>query len=130
MHFDKKAKRHIMQFIKFGIVGIFNTTIALSVYYVLIWGNINYLVANTVAWVISVFNSFYWNRKYVFEYQLCWSKTLLKTYCSYGVSFIVSSVFLYILVDIAEMSAKIAPLLILIISIPLNFLMNKFWTFR
>jgi putative flippase GtrA len=83
-----------------------------------------------VSWVVSVFNAFYWNNKYVFKNEAYWLKSLLKTYVSYGAAFLIGSALLYIFVDVCSVSKNIAPLLILIVSIPLNFFMNKFWTFK
>lgn len=120
----------IMQFIKFGIVGVANTVIGLGTYYLFLWLGCHYLLANVLSWLISVFNAFYWNSRYVFKTGLHWLRALAKTYVSYGASFLMGMVVLYILVDILGISNIVAPLITLGITIPLNFLLNKFWTFR
>ena len=125
-----QSKENIIQFIKFGIVGLSNTVIALAVYYGLLWLGINYLISNTISWIVSVFNAFFWNNKYVFKNENTWITALLRTYASYGFSFILGSFLLYVFVDWLGISKIIAPLVLLIITIPLNFLMNKFWTFK
>lgn len=121
----------IKQFIKFGIVGLSNTLISLAIYYVLIYFKINYIIANTIAFIISVLNSYYWNSKFVFkksdEGNL---KPLIKTFMSYGTTFILSTILLFVMVDYLNISEIIAPILNLIITIPLNFLLNKFWAFK
>ena len=127
----EELKKTIIQFIKFGIVGISNTIISLIVYYALVYLGVNYLIANICGFIISVLNAYYWNNKYVFKN----SKTnksgkLLKTYASYGITFILSNVLLYVQVDILGISKIIAPIINLIITIPLNYLLNKFWTFK
>lgn len=123
-------RKSIAQFMKFGIVGISNTAISLVVYYVLLWAGIVYWIANTISWIISVFNAFYWNNCYVFKNDTHWRKTLVKTYISYGASFIAGFIFLIFFVEICNVSDKIAPLFSLVLSIPLNFIMNKYWTFK
>ena len=65
----------LLQFIKFGLVGVSNTVISYLVemlgYYVL-FKNAGWLepakvfVVTALAFVISVTNSYYWNEKYVF----------------------------------------------------------------
>ena len=120
----------IIQFIKFAIVGLSNTAISLVVYYALLWLGSNYFIANTVAWIVSVFNAFYWNNKYVFKNGNSYIKALIRTYMSYGVSFLLGSTILVILIEYFGVSEKLAPILVLVITIPLNFLMNKYWTFR
>lgn len=119
------------QFIKFGIVGLSNTFISLAVYYILIYLETNYIAANTAGFIISVLNAYYWNNKFVFkksdEGNL---KPIIKTFASYGTTFILSTVLLVIMVDYLSISNIIAPVLNLIITIPLNFLLNKFWAFK
>ena len=58
------SKKNIVQFIKFGIVGISNTAIAFTVYYILYFLGIHYMISNFIGWAIGVFNGFYWNNKY------------------------------------------------------------------
>lgn len=127
---DLKNNDSILQFIKFSIVGLSNTAISLFVYYTLLWLGVSYLISNTMSWIISVFNAFYWNNKYVFKNENTWIKALIRTYISYGLSFILGSTLLVILVEVFGVTKIVAPLMVLVITIPLNFVMNKFWTFR
>lgn len=132
---DFKEKKSLIQFIKFGIVGISNTILGLSIYYLFIWINKDlYQVGNVVGWLISVAWSCYWNNKFVFTQGKNGWKLLLKrlgkSYISYGVSLLLSIILLYIQIETLKWSERIAPLVNLLITIPLNFIMNKFWTFR
>lgn len=122
--------KNIIQFIKFGIVGLSNTAIGLGTYYLFLGIGLHYMFANVISWIISVFNAFYWNSKYVFKTTELWIKALCKTYISYGVSFLAGSFLLYIFVELVKISEFIAPFLVLIVTIPLNFILNKFWTFK
>lgn len=124
------SKGGIIQFIKFGIVGLSNTTIGLGSYYLFLWLGWHYMLANVISWIISVFNAFYWNSKYVFDTSRSWIRALFRTYVSYGFSFVIGAVVLYVLVEWGGISDVIAPLLVLIITIPLNFVLNKFWAFK
>ena len=132
MNFKHKlsSKENTIQFIKFGIVGLANTGIGLTIYYGLLWLGVNYLISNAASWLISVLNAFYWNNNYVFQNNSTWFKSLIKTYISYGFSFLLGSILLYVFVEWFAISKILAPLLILIVTIPVNFLLNKFWTFR
>ena len=94
----------IVQFIKFSVVGISNTVIAFGIYYFLLWFNVDYLIANTISWIISVFNAFFWNNRYVFKTEIHWFKSLIKTYIAYLVSLILGLVVMYMLVDILLIS--------------------------
>ena len=125
----------IVQFLKFGLVGISNTAVSLAVYYLFLWIDDSlYLWGNVVGWVVSVANAFYWNNKYVFA-QHCEGfaplmKRLLRTYLSYGATFLLSTALLYLEVDMLGWSAVFSPVINLLVTIPLNFLLNKFWAFQ
>jgi putative flippase GtrA len=126
----QKRKKSIIQFIKFGIVGLSNTAIGLGTYYLFLWLGVHYMIANVLSWLISVFNAFYWNSRYVFKSGSSWLKALFRTYISYGISFLAGTGVLYMLVEWCGISDIIAPLLVLIVTVPFNFVLNKFWTFR
>lgn len=121
----------IKQFIKFGLVGVSNTLISLGTYYLLYFCGVNYLIANTSGFIISVLNSYYWNNKYVFKKTQNGNlKPLIKTFMSYGVTFLLSTALLFVMVQCAKISEVVAPVITLVITIPINFIMNKFWAFK
>ncbi len=126
----EKYKDIYIQFLKFGLVGISNTLLALAIYYAWLFLTESYMQANFISWVLSVLNAFYWNNRYVFKNDQDWKKVLLKTYLSYGLSLLVSTGLLYIQIEKLGVSEKIAPLITLSVTVPMNFLLNKFWTFR
>lgn len=128
--------KNFMQFIKFGIVGVSNTMVAYVIYLICVLLGTHYLVGSIVGFVVSVLNSFYWNNKYVFKNneasasRSIW-KTLLKTFMAYGFTgLILANVLLVVWVDVLNISKIIAPLINLIITIPLNFVINKLWAFK
>lgn len=125
-----KNRETAIQFVKFGIVGVLNTAIGLGTYYLFLYLDCHYMVANVLSWLISVFNAYFWNNRYVFKNEIAWIRALVKTYLSYGFSFLAGCLCLYVLVEWMGISDKIAPLLTLLLTIPMNFLLNKFWTFR
>jgi putative flippase GtrA len=119
------------QFFKFGIVGLSNTALSLLIYYVLVAVDLDYLLANVAAFVVSVLNAYYWNNRFVFRKSTAGHlRPLLKTYLSYGATFLVSSGLLYVMIDLLGISKMIAPILNLTVTIPLNFLANKYWAFK
>ena len=121
----------VKQFAKFGIVGISNTLISLAIYYALVFLGLHYIIAYIIAFVISVLNAYYWSRKYVFNQSKDKSKwQLAKVYVVYGFTFLLSMGLLYLMVDFIGISELIAPIINLCVTVPLNFLLNKFWAFR
>lgn len=130
----------VVQFLEFCAVGVTNTLISygLNVLVLLLlkpfavsW---DYLAGNIVAFILSVLWSFYWNNKYVFRenqgQRKLW-KALLKTYISYSFTgLILSNLVSYVSIEWLGVSKFIAPLINLVISVPINFLINKFWAFK
>lgn len=124
-------REKVIQFLKFCLVGATNTGIYLLTYYGFIYYGTHYLVANIIGFIVSVLNGYYWSRKYVFaKKNTAVFKQLIKTYVSYGATTIVSTCLLYVLVELNNVSQNTAPLLTLLITIPLNFLLNKYWAFK
>ena len=138
---DPKRTDSIVQFVKFGLIGLTNTVIS----YLLNAGTLlllekynwewDYIAANMVAFTLSVLWSFYWNNKYVFvrkenEERVIW-KALLKTYISYGITGIVlTNILSFVWISILGISKYLAPIINLVISVPLNFILNKKWSFN
>ena len=122
----------VWQFIKFGIVGFSNTLISLAVYYILVFFGWNYLLANTMGFLISVCNAFFWNYRYVFKDKTETSipKSFSKVFITYGISYLVSTFLIWLMVDIMHISEWLAPLIRLVVTVPLNFVLNKLWAFR
>jgi len=133
----------LMQFVKFGIVGLSNTVLSYVLYAVTLLGlkkagifpESDYLISQVVAFVISVAWSFYWNNKMVFTQEegttRVWWKALIKAYISYSFTgLFLNSVLLFIWVQLLGISEFIAPIINLLVSVPINFLINKFWAFK
>lgn len=127
-------KKHIplmKQFVKFGLVGVSNTAISMGIYYGLYLLGVNYLLANLAGFIISVLNSYYWNNKYVFNKTSDGHlKPLLKTYLAYSTTLGLSTLLLFVMVQLLGISALIAPLVNLCVTVPINFVMNKLWAFK
>ena len=131
----------LVQFVKFGLVGVTSTAVSYGINilvlkllqpYHLSW---DYVAGNVVAFVLSVLWSFYWNNKYVFRkgegQKRNLGKALLKTYVAYGLTGIVlANVLSWVWINVFGISKYVAPLINLVISIPLNFIINKCWAVR
>lgn len=137
----EKELQSLTQFIKFGIVGATNTILSYCINifvlkilqpYHLEW---DFVAGNMIAFVLSVLWSFYWNNKYVFikqegQKRVIW-QALLKTYISYGFTGIVlTNILSWVWINVFGISRYVAPLINLVISIPLNFIINKLWAFK
>ena len=129
----KDARKKLIQFFKFAVVGLSNNLVYYIVYLILIKIGLHYVPANIIGFTVSVFNSFFWNDRYVFisEKKRIWWKTFLKTYISYaGTGIILSNILLAFWVEICGISELIAPLIDIVITTPINYFINKYWAFK
>lgn len=127
---NQHSDKALIQFLKFCVVGLSNTVISLTVYYIILYFGAHYVIASILSFIISVLNAYYWNYKYVFNTKSDILKSLIKTYTSYGFSYVLSTTLLIILVEYYNISELLAPILVLVITVPLNFILNKFWAFK
>ena len=140
---DNKIIESTIQFVKFGIVGVSNTVVAYILYTVSLivmkrihlFLRFDYIIAQIIAFVLSVLWSFYWNNKKVFitaeGQKRNLFKALIKTYIVYSFTgLFMNSFLLYIWINILNISEYLAPVLNIAFCIPVNFLLNKKWAFR
>lgn len=129
-------KKSIIQFIKFGIVGGINTILAYAItnigFYVI---NFHPQICNASAFVITVFISFMLNSHFVFTQQddtkISFWKALFKVYVSYSITgLFLTALLLYVEESIFGIPHYIATLMNLIVSVPINFILNKFWAYK
>lgn len=120
-----------LQFVKFGIVGVSNTFISLAVYYaVILYRRDWYIAGNIAGFIVSVLNSYYWNSKYVFKMQEDRLRTLIRTFAAYGTNLLLGTFLLWLFVKKLGISPFLAPIFNLLITVPLNFVLNKFWVMK
>jgi putative flippase GtrA len=130
---EYKFRPYFIQFFKFGIVGLSNTIIGYTVYAILVYLDFYYVLANAISFVVGIANSFFWNNKFVFKNDgkrnILFS--FLKTFVSYAITgLILTSLLLFLFVDILKLSRYYAFFLCLIVTVPSNFCLNKFWAFK
>lgn len=140
---DNKLVKLLIQFVKFGLVGVSNTLLSLVVSYGVM--GLLYIVADvsfdtmwsanlgtTLGYIVGVCNSFFWNSKYVFKdgKETDKKKAFAKTFICYGITFLLSLGIVNLCNNVLMVPAWLTPPLRLIVTIPLNFVANKIWTFK
>ena len=95
----------------------------------------HYLLANLTGFIVSVMNAFYWSNRFVFikahDEERGLLSSFVKTVISYAITgILLNSILLWLLIDKISISEYISPILILIITVPTNFIMNKYWSFK
>lgn len=125
----------VLQFVKFGLVGVSNTLVSWACYYLFLWIDEDlYMVGTVVGTVVSIYNAFFWNDRFVFKGgdrdRRSRLKRLGKTYVSYGFTSLLGIALVWIEVNLLGVSKTLAPIVTLVVTIPLNFVINKLWTFK
>lgn len=130
-----------IQFFKFGLIGVLNTGISYTItnvgFYVF---KINPQISNLLAFAITVLISFALNNRYVFNQDEKKEekkekkkilKPLLKVYVSYSVTGIfLTGILIYVGEDILGIEHYLVTLGGIVVSVPINFMLNKFWAYK
>ncbi len=121
-----------LQLVRFSIVGASGFAVNLVLYDVFVKHlGIQYLVAESIAWIIAAGNNFVWNRHWTFkaragEVRVQAIRFLLVSLLALAFNLAV----LRGLVEGAGLDKVVAEVLALALATPLNFLGNKLWSFR
>ena len=120
----------VKQFMQFGIVGVINTLSSWVVYYPLIFFKVDYILATTLAYFISSIIGYLLNKVWVFKSKEKKTKSLVKYYVVYISSYFLNIGCMYLFVQIMGISTYIAPILVLFVTVPYNYLFSRFWVFK
>lgn len=130
----KEKISNIRQFITFGLIGVVITVLSLLIYWGCIRFGLHYQVANALGFIITVALSYILNNIFTFsdKKKIYWSiYSLLKTYASYSITGIFLAGFLlWIWNGVFGIDEKIAPILNLFFTVPINYLLNKYWVYK
>ena len=162
---ESAKKASVIQFIKFGLVGLSNTAVNYIVYLIFVSLGVQYLIANTIGFIVSVLNAWFWGSRFVFKedetkQKRIWWQVLLKTYASYLLGFFLNQILLWVWIDVTDigqyfmfvgdiinactgiigigpkqftsgdLSKILGPIINIFITVPINFVINKFWAYR
>jgi putative flippase GtrA len=121
----------IVQFVKFGIVGISNTLITFAVYTLLlkvfgVW----YIAASAIGFVVGAVNGFLLNRRWTFAGHVGDAYTPVRWGVVQSAGLALNLGLLYLLVHDAGVDELIAQALATIVVTISTFLVNRAWTFR
>lgn len=107
----------------FLLGGIINTFFTYIIYYVLQLA-MNYQLAYAIAYVVGIIFSYWLNTVMVFKETLAWRK-FFKYPLVYVVQYSLSALLMWLLVTYFNLKESIAPLAILVITIPITYCLSK-----
>jgi putative flippase GtrA len=121
-----------IQFVKFASVGVINSLIHFLIFiffYRLI--EFNLIVATILGYGAGTLNSYIMNKKWTFNARKATSTTEIYRFILINVvALIVNAISLYVLSVLCGIVEEIAQLFAILFSLIVNFIGNKFWTFR
>ena len=130
----------MVQVLLFALVGFSSALVNLGIYNLVLWAmqrlgwlpGYDYLVALFFGFVISVAWAFFFNRRYVFRTPGApWKESLIKVYITYSITGIgLSSLLSLLWVHVFSIPKEVVTILNDILCFPVNFLLNKYWSFR
>jgi len=130
----------MVQVLLFALVGCSSALVNLGIYNLALWGlqawdlfpGFDFLIAQFFGFVISVAWAFFFNRRYVFRAPGApWKESLIKVYITYSLTGIgLSSLLSLLWVHIFRFPKEIVTILNDTLCFPVNFLLNKYWSFR
>ena len=117
------------------IFGVLTTIVNLISYY--LFSNIisiNYLISNTISWIISVSFAYITNKFYVFNSKDTSKDIIIKEFIKFVncrlTSGIIEMILLFLLVDMLAVNDIISKLVIGVIVVILNFIFSKLFVFK
>lgn len=117
------------------IFGVLTTIVNLISYY--LFSNIisiNYLISNTISWIISVLFAYITNKFYVFNSKDTSKDIIIKEFIKFVncrlTSGIIEMILLFLLVDMLAVNDIISKLVIGVIVVILNFIFSKLFVFK
>ncbi len=132
----QKLPPSLRQFLKFGMVGAVNTVLSYLITNACYYGfHLHEQICNLISFVITVLISYLLNSRFVFRQQdgnrQPWYRALAKVYASYALTeLVLMGILLFIQERLLGIPHFIATFLNLCITVPLNFVLNKFWAYR
>lgn len=130
------TRKSFLQFIKFGIVGGINTVLSYLITNACYYGfHLHEQLCNLITFAITVLISYLLNSRFVFDDKTRnaqpWYQALAKVYASYALTeILLVGILLYVQERRLGIPHYIATLVNLCVTVPINFLLNKFWAYR
>lgn len=144
-------RNFLLQATKYGIIGIINTLLtAVTIWIMMHWvfqsgkaENVSspvMIISNIAGYIVGLVNSFVWNRTWTFHSKNRWGKEFIKFIIAFLLCYIPQALLVYLLnkhtgfrIDILHLTIShgyTCQLTGIVFYTALNFLLNKYYTFR
>lgn len=116
--------RRYDSFFRFVIVGVINTFNYYVLYLLLMFISIPYIGSHSIAFIISMIGSFFLNCYFTYKTKPSFKK-FFQFPLTYVVNYTITTLSLFIFVDILDMNLFIAPIVSSILPIPFTYAISK-----
>jgi len=144
-------KSFLLQVVKYGIVGVINTLLTAIVIWIMMYiifqtGKMQSVppyiitISNITGYIAGLINSFVWNRKWTFQSKNNWKKEFVKFTTAFLICYIPQLFLVNFLNIYTDIAIDFKPLVIshaytcqlvgIVFHTILNFLINKYYTFK
>jgi putative flippase GtrA len=121
----------IIQFVKFGIVGVSNTLLFFAIYTALVKGfGVWYVAASAIGYIVGAVNGFLLNRRWTFREHIGDSLTPVRWTVVQGCGLLANLGLVYLFVDGAGLDELLGQACATAIVTVITFLANRAWTFK
>ena len=125
------VSRIIRQFIKYGLVGVLNTILTISIIFIFMkLLNASYIISNAVGYLFGFINSFILNKIWTFKSKKSIGKESFYFILIFIICYSFQLVFLVILKEKLLVNPEYAQIIAMVFYTIINFTGNKFITFR
>lgn len=120
------------QAIKYGVVGVANTLITAAVIWVMMKNlEVSDIVSNITGYAVGLLNSFVWNKQWTFRGTSAgWRNSAIRFGAVFGICYSLQLGVLMYLNQVLDIDPYYNQLLAMAFYTVINFLMNKFYTFK
>jgi putative flippase GtrA len=121
----------VLQFAKFGVVGVSNTLIFFLVY-TLLWKvfGVWYVAASGIGFAVGAVNGFLWNRAWTFKGHVGDALTPVRWFVVQSSGLLINLGLVYLFVDGVGLGKLEGQAVTIAIVTVVTFLVNRAWTFR
>ncbi|MER5526829.1 GtrA family protein [Streptomyces sp. NPDC002677] len=111
------------QIITFALIGVINTATYYGLYLLFLM-YLPYLAAHILAFLLSMIGSFFLNAKFTYRIRPTWRKFLLFPLTN-ATNFVITTVGVYVIVDVLHAGSRFAPLMASAAAIPVTFVVSR-----
>jgi putative flippase GtrA len=120
----------IVQFVKFGIVGVSNTLLFFAIYTLLLKLGVWYLAASGIGFSVGAVNGFLLNRRWTFADHKGDALTPVRWVVVQGCGLLLNLGLVATCVEVVGLNKLVGQAIAIIVVVVVTFAANRAWTFR